>query len=269
MELDKILNIIYEFAATVGIRLLCSVLLLLVGIRLIRWLKKFIRTSPRLSKVDTGVRSFISGFSTIALYIVLFITIAMILGIPTTSFIAALASGFAAIGLAMQGALSNFAGGLMILIFHPFKVGDYISTPDAEGTVDDITVVYTILRTPDNKMVTVPNGTLTNSVVQNYTAEKTRRVDLTFSTGYECDVEKVKSVIMKAVNAHPLVLRDPEPTVRLSEHADSALVYKVKVWCATDDYWDVHFDLMEQVTDEFERSSISIPYPQLDIHIDK
>lgn len=269
MDLDKLLNIIYDFAATVGIRLLCSAVLLLVGIRLIRWLKKFIRTSPKLSKVDAGVRSFISGFATIALYIVLFITIAMILGIPTTSFIAALASAFAAIGLALQGALSNFAGGLMILLFHPFRVGDYISTPDAEGTVDEISVVYTILRTSDNKIVTVPNGTLTNSVVKNYTAEKTRRVDLTFSTGYECDVEKVKAVIMRVVNAHQLVLRDPEPTVHLSEHADSALAYTVKVWCATEDYWTVHFDLMEQVTKEFEKNSISIPYPQLDVHIDK
>ncbi len=269
MNWQSVLNTIIHFASTFGIKLLCAVVLFLLGVRLIRILKNWIKTSDRLDRIDPGVRSFLSSFSVIALYVVLFITVAMILGIPTTSFIAALASCFAAIGLAMQGALSNFAGGIMILLFHPFKVGDYISAPDAEGTVVDVSLVYTILRTSDNKKITVPNGTLTNSVVKNYSAEKTRRVDLTFSTAYECDMAKVKGILTKIVTSHPQVLSHPAPFVRLSEHADSALTYTVRAWCATEDYWDVYYDLLESVKDEFDRNDISIPYPQLDVHIDK
>ena len=156
----------------------------------------------------------------------------------------------------------------MILIFRPFKVGDYISAPDAEGTVTDITVVYTVLRTPDNKVVTVPNGILTGSVVKNYSAEENRRVDLEFSTAYDCDVDMVKGVLMGIINAHPKILRDPEPVARLSEHGDSALTYAVKVWCKNGDYWDVAFDLKESVKKKFDENGISTPYPQLDIHFD-
>ena len=266
MNWENVLSKLVEIASTIGLRIVFAALVFFVGIRLIKWLKVWIKSSPKLNRLDSGVRSFLCSFSAIALYVVLFITVAMILGIPTTSFIAALASCFAAVGLAMQGALSNFAGGLMILIFRPFKVGDYISAPDAEGTVTDITVVYTILRTPDNKVVTVPNGMLTGSVIKNYSAEKTRRVDLEFSTAYDCDVDMVKNLLMDIASSHPLALREPEPFVRLKEHGDSALIYTVRVWCKTDDYWDVAFDLKESVKKKFDQNGISIPYPQVDIH---
>lgn len=268
MNWESVWSALGKFMSTIGLKLVFAVIVLIIGLRLIKWLKGWLKSTAKLNKLDSGVRSFLCSFSTIALYVVLFITVAMILGIPTTSFIAALASGFAAIGLAMQGALSNFAGGLMILIFRPFKVGDYISAPDAEGTVTDITVVYTILRTTDNKVVTVPNGILTGSVVKNYSAEETRRVDLDFSTAYDCDVDKVKGVLMDIINAHPRILRDPEPFARLAEHGDSALTYSVRVWCKTEDYWDVAFDLKESVKKKFDENGISIPYPQLDIHFD-
>ena len=269
MNWNTLWNYLVELGTSLGLKLLAALLLLIIGLRLIKWVKKWLRTSRRLDKVDAGVRAFVVSFAGIGLYVLLFITFAMVLGIPTTSFITALASCGVAIGLALQGALSNFAGGLMILLFKPFKVGDYIETPGAAGTVADITVVYTVLRTPDNKMITIPNGTLTNSVVENYSAVETRRVDLTFNTAYDCDVEEVKALLMGVVMAHPKVLVDPAPFARLSEHGESALTYTLRAGCKTDDYWDVRFDLVEAVKKEFDHNGIAIPYPQLDVHLDK
>lgn len=269
MNWNALWSYLVELGTSLGLKLLSAALLLIVGLKLIKWVKKWLRKSPRLDKIDTGVRTFLVSFAGIALYALLFITIAMVLGIPTTSFITALASCGVAIGLALQGALSNFAGGLMILLFKPFKVGDYIETPDAAGTVSDITVVYTVLCTPDNKVITIPNGTLTNSVVQNYSAVETRRVDLTFTTAYDCDIEQVKALLMGVILAHPQVLVDPAPFARLSEHSESALTYTVRVWCKTEDYWNVRFDLLEAVKKEFDQNGIAIPFPQLDVHLDK
>lgn len=269
ISLDALINKLIEFGTSFGLKLIGALVVFIIGRKLIKWLKKWITTSKKLDKFDTGVRTFLSSFTTVALYAILFITVAMILGIPTTSFITALASCGVAIGLALQGSLSNLAGGLMILLFKPFKVGDYIETPDAAGTVSDITVMYTFLTTPDNKVITIPNGTLTNSVVQNFSAVENRRVDLTFTTDYNCSIDEVKAILMDVVNAHSLVLQDPEPFARLSAHGDSALEFTVRVWCKSDDYWDVRFDLLESVKKAFDENNIGIPYPQLDVHLDK
>lgn len=265
----KILDFTLEFITSWGIKLLAAILILIVGIKLIKVFGKWLKTSPKLDKLDDGLRSFLSSFSNIVLYFVLVITIAMILGIPATSFITILASCGVAIGLALQGALSNFAGGLMILFFKPFKVGDYIEASGESGTVVGITVVYTVLLTPDNKRITVPNGTLTNSVIKNYSAEELRRVDLKFTTSYDCDIEKAKKVIAEVVTSHSKALRDPAPFVRLSEHSDSALTYTVRVWCKNEDYWDVNFDIIEGVKEAFDKNGIEIPYPQMDVHVTK
>jgi small conductance mechanosensitive channel len=174
-----------------------------------------------------------------------------------------------AVGLALQGALSNFAGGLMILIFKPFKVGDFIENGAVMGTVKDITIIYTILHTVDNKVVTIPNGTLTNSNVINYSALPSRRVDIKFSAGYHDDIEKVKSVLMGVAEAHEKVLKDPAPFVRLTAQGSSSLDYTFRVWCAGPDYWDVYFDMMERVKMAFDENGISIPFQQVDVHMDK
>lgn len=269
MSVEKILNFLFELLTSLGVKLLVAIVILFVGSRLIKFVKKWIKNSHKLDKVDIGVRTFISSFAGVALYVFLFITVAMILGIPTTSFITALASCGVAIGLALQGALSNLAGGIMILIFKPFKVGDFINTSSVSGTVTNITIMYTVLTTPDNKVITIPNGALTNTVVENYSALETRRVDLTFTTSYNNDMEKVKSVLLEAVKGHEKVLNTPEPFVRLSKHGDSALEYTVRVWCKSGDYWDVNFDLIEKIKEEFDKNGIQIPYPQLDVHIDR
>lgn len=267
MNTEKILEFVFELMASLGTKLIASIVVLFIGSKVIKFIKRWIKRSPKLDKVDLGVRTFLSSFAGISLYIFLFISVAMILGIPTTSFITALASCGVAIGLALQGALSNLAGGIMILIFKPFKVGDYINTSSVSGTVSNISIMYTVLTTPDNKVITIPNGTLTNSVVENYSAVENRRVDLTFTTGYDCDVDKVKSILMDVVNSHEKVLKDPEPFARLTNHGDSALEYTVRVWCKAENYWDVNFDLVETVKKEFDANGISIPYPQMDVHI--
>lgn len=269
MNFEELLNKLISIGTDFGLKLIAAIVVFVVGRKLIKWSKKWINTSKKLDNLDVGVRSFVSSFASVALTAILFITVAMILGIPTTSFITALASCGVAIGLALQGSLSNLAGGLMILLFKPFKVGDYIKTPDAEGTVSNITVMYTILCTPDNKMITIPNGTLTNSVIENYSAVTNRRVDLVFTTDYNCNIDEVKDILMKAVNEHELVLKEPEAFARLSAHGDSALEFTVRAWCRTEDYWDVRFDLLETVKKEFDENNISIPYPQLDVHLDK
>lgn len=267
MDFEQFGNFLLELATSVGFTLLEAVIVLVVGLELIKWFKNWLKTSPKLSKLDSSLRSFLVSFSSILLYVLLVITVAMILGVPVTSFITILASCGVAVGLALQGSLSNFAGGIMILLFKPFKVGDYIEASGESGTVEEITVVYTVLLTPDNKKITIPNGTLTNSVIENYSSEDLRRVDLTFNTGYDCDIEKVKGIINDVISAHPLAIKDPEPFVRLSAHGDSALTYTARVWCKNSDYWDVNFDVIEGVKKAFDENNIDIPYQQIDVHV--
>ena len=269
MDTKAILKYLFDMLASLGTKLLVSLIVLFVGRKLIKVIKNWIKTSPKMEKVDAGVRTFFSSFAGVGLNILLFITIAMILGVPTTSFITALASCGVAIGLALQGALSNLAGGIMILVFKPFEVGNYIKTPDASGTVHKITIMYTVLKTPDNKVITIPNGTLTNSVVENYSSVENRRVELVFDVSYDSDIDMVKNLLMDIATSHEKVLMDPPPFARLTAQAESSLQFTVRVWCKTDDYWDVNFDLLETVKREFDKNKIEIPYPQVDVHINK
>ncbi len=256
-----------EFLTAWGIKLLIAIGLFILGVKLIGLFGKWMKNSQKLHRLDDSLRSFLRSFGTIVLYALLIITVASILGIPATSFITILASCGVAVGLALQGALSNFAGGLMILFFKPFKVGDFIEASGESGTVVEISVVYTEILTPDNKRITIPNGTLTNSVIENYSAEELRRVDMTFTTAYSCDINTVKKIIMGVVDKHPLALKKPEPFVRVSEHSDSALTYALRVWCKNEDYWDLYFDLMESVKEAFDKNGVEIPYPQMDVHV--
>ncbi len=265
---EQLINKLVEFATTTGFKLIAVIVLVIVSMKAIKWLKKWIRTSPKLDKIDSSLRSFAVSFISVVLYAILFVTVLMILGVPATSFIAVLTTCAAAIGLALQGSLSNFAGGIMILLFKPFKVGDYIEAAGESGTVSEISVVYTELLTLDNKRITIPNGTLTNSVIENYSSEELRRVDLTFNTAYDCDVNTVKNIISKVIENNPMALKNPAPFVRLSQHGDSALTYTVRIWCKNADYWDVNFDTIESVKKAFDENGISIPYNQLDVHID-
>ena len=269
MNLELFFEAMLELFTTIGLKILYAVLITIIGLKMIKWLKKKLPDFPFMQKLDAGLRSFMCSTAAILLYALLFISVAMIMGIPTTSFIAALASCLAAIGLAMQGSLSNFAGGLMILMFKPFRTGDYISAPDLNvaGTVKAITVVYTVLRTYDNIEVTVPNGTLANAVVQDLSIPETRRCDLTFRVAHDTSVEQVESVIADVLAANENVLTDPEPSVVLMEITDSAMIYGVRIWCPGSQYWPTRFALNRAIKLAFDEHGIVMPHQQVDVHV--
>ncbi len=268
MNFEELITSLLELAATVGLKILYAFLVMFIGLKLVKILKKRLPEFAPMKRLDAGLRSFMCSTVSVLLYALLFISVAMIMGIPTTSFIAALASIMAAIGLAMQGSLSNFAGGLMILMFKPFRVGDYINAPDLNvaGFVREITVVYTVLRTFDNIEVTVPNGVLSNSVVQDLTVPETRRVDLTFRVAHSESLEKVEQVISDVLAADSRVLDDPAPSVVVTEITDSAVIYGVRIWCPGSEYWPTRFALNRAIKLAFDREGILIPHAQVDVH---
>lgn len=269
MNFDTFINTLLELFTTIGLKIVYAGIVLFIGLKLIKWMKKKLPSFTYMEKLDAGLRSFLCSTLAIVLYALLFISVAMIMGIPTTSFIAALASCMAAIGLAMQGSLSNFAGGLMILMFKPFRTGDYISVPElnVDGTVKAITVVYTVLRTFDNIEVTVPNGTLANSVVKDLSIAETRRVDLTFRVAPSTSLDLVESVIGEVLSSNPNVLTDPEPSIVLTEITDSAMIYGVRIWCPGDQYWPTRFGLTRAIKLAFDEHGIVMPHQQVDVHL--
>jgi len=267
--LDKILQTIIDFALSAGVRLVGALLLLIIGLKLIKSLIKILEKGKGFSKIDVGAKSFIRSFISIALKTVLIITVASILGVPMTSMVAVLGSAGLAIGLALQGSLANLAGGVIILIFKPFRVNDFITVNGLSGTVISIDIFYTKLKTPDNRGIVIPNGSITNNSITDSSSYSTRRVDFTFSTSYESDIDKVKEILNTTAENHPLILKDPVPLARLNEHGVNALIFILQVWCKSDDYGAVNFDVLETVKQEFSKNGIDIPFPQLDVHINK
>ena len=193
----------------------------------------------------------------------------MCCGVPSTAFLTIFTSAGVAIGLALQGGLSNFAGGLMILFFRPFKVGDYIESEGASGTITEITVIYTIVTTPDNRVITIPNGKLTNANIINYSSKKQRRVEIIVSASYDSDTEFVKQTLLEVAAGTKGVLDDPAPVARLKEMSASSIDFVYRVWCKTPDYWDVYFDSMERIKKTFDEKGIEIPYKKVDVNIIK
>ena len=249
------------------IQILFALLILIVGFRLVKVLMKKLSSGRLFSKLDPSVHSFLNNFIGIALKVLLIVTAASVLGVPMASIITLLGSAALAIGLSLQGSLSNLAGGVIILVFRPFKVGDYITCGEIAGTVTDIGIFYTHVTAVDNKVVIVPNAVITNASVTNFSANELRRLDLTFTTGYTSDIGQVKATLLAVADRHPHVLKDPAPMARLTAHGDSSLQFTCRVWVKSEDYWDVNFDLMEEVKKAFDEKGIQIPYPQLDVHI--
>lgn len=258
---------ITEFAISVAGRLLLAIVILVVGKLLIRLTMRLLRRSHALKKADVAVSRFLTSFIKMALNIVLIIMVVSVLGVPMTSIVAVVTAAAAAIGLALQGALGNFAGGIMILIFHPFHLDDFIDAGGFSGTVTDIGIFYTVLKTPDNKEVTIPNGTIMAQPVTNYSAYDVRRLDIPFSVAYGTDIDLVRKAMLETAEANELVLKDPAPFARLTAHEDSALKFTLRVWVKRADYWTANFDLMEQVNRRFAADGIEIPFNQLDVHI--
>lgn len=252
---------------TYGGRILLAIVVLVLGLKLIKWLEEHLGNRLRKMEIEPSLLSFLLSFSSLTLKALLFISVAGMLGIEMTSFLTIIGALSFAIGLAFQGSLSNFAGGVLILILKPFKVGDFIEANGYKGTVRAIQIFYTILSTPDNKKIIIPNASLSNSSAINYSAYDTRRVDFKFSVDYKEDIKKVKALLKRLAEEHPLVLKDREPFVVLGEHGDNGLILYLRVWCDASDYWKLYYDLIEQVKEEFDREDISIPFHQLDVHM--
>lgn len=266
--LESLLEKLVPWAVTNGIKLIAALIFLLIGWKLISKVVGVMNTILEKKQVDITLRTFLDGFVSISLKIILVILIMTCVGIQTSGLAALIASAGLAIGLALQGSLSNFAGGVIILLIRPFNVGDYIDGAGQSGTVEKIGIFYTYILTPDNKQILVPNGKLSNDSVVNYSSKETRRVDMKFSTSYEEDVIKVKRILREVIDTEKLIIKEPVPFIAMSEHADSAINFVVRVWCKTGDYWTIYFSLLEKVKIRFDEEKISIPYPQMDVHLD-
>jgi len=252
-----------------GMSILGAIIALIVGLKLIGWITRLIGQRLQGRDLDQSLVSFMVSIARIGLQILLVISISSVLGMQMASFIAVVAAASFAVGLALQGSLANFAGGVLLLIFKPFETGDFIEAGGYTGTVQEIQVFHTALNTPDNRRVIIPNGNLSNSAAVNYSANPTRRIDFRFGVGYEDDIDEVKSILSDVANGHELIAQEPAPQVKLAEHEDSSVVFLLRVWCRGEDYWAVYYDIMETVKRSFDREGISIPYPQMDIHMQK
>jgi len=259
--------IVKTFVTSAAMKIIGALAVWFIGNYIIKWMMKVVERVLKRSHSDETLSKFVKSFARMLLKIILVITVITILGIPTTSFVAILGAAGLAIGLALQGSLSNFAGGVLILIFRPFNVGDYIEAAGYSGTVQAIQILYTILLTVDNKTIVIPNGTLSNNSLVNYSAEELRRVDFKFGVSYDSDIGKVKEVIMNICNGHELILKDPAPFARLVEHGESSINFAVRVWVEKEDYWTVFFDMQEQVKEAFDSNEIEIPYPHMDVNM--
>lgn len=256
---EKFLDKLTDFAADIGIKLVLAIIIYIVGSFLIRRFVKLIGKMKGFESVDTTVAVFITNFVKIALYVVLAVSIVALLGVPMSSVIALMASIGVAIGMAMQGSLANIAGGIMLLIFRPFDVGDYISAGADDGTVKSINLFYTVLTTVDNRKVSVPNGILMNSSISNATSETLRRVDLSFDIAASEYAEKVEDTIVKAINTCDLALDNPEPQVLPFSLITDGITYAVRVWVKTSDYWPLHRELMTKIPAALNDAGIKRP----------
>lgn len=264
--LEGILNSLIAQGTDLGWTLIKAFLVFIVGRLLIGLVNKLIRRVLFKRDIEPSVKSFVGSLANVVLTILLIISVVGALGVQTTSFAALLASAGVAIGMALSGNLANFAGGLIILLFKPFKVGDYIEAPNASGTVKEIQIFHTILTTPDNKRVYIPNGSLSSGVVTNYSQEPTRRVDWTFGVDYGEDYAKVKQVVETILARESRILPDPAPFIALHTLADSSVNIVVRAWVKSPDYWGVYFDTNQAVYETFNAQGINFPFPQLTVH---
>ncbi len=248
-------------------RLLSAGLTLMLGLWIIKILGRYVEAALERSKVDISLSRFFISLVTMGLKLLLLVSVASMVGMATTSFVAILGAAGLAVGLALQGSLANFAGGVLILLLKPFRVGDVIQAQGFTGRVEAIQIFNTILKMPDNKTVIIPNGALSNGSILNFSLEKTRRIDFTFGIGYEDDLRKARNLLRRLVEEDPRILRDPSPQIVVAQLADSSVNFAVRVWCRAEDYWQIYFDMLEKVKLAFDDEGITIPYPQREVHL--
>lgn len=251
------------------VRILGAILILVLGIKLAKFISRRYEKSKAAEKLNKTVRNFLKNIIAISLYVAVVLCALIVLGFELSVFSAALASVGVTIGLALQGGLSNIAGGIMVVAFKPFELGDYVEAAGVDGTVTDIGIFYTTLTTPDNKKVVVPNGTISNTVVTNYSTHETRRIDFDFKISYDASIDDAKKVLLACAKSDERILSDPMPTVMITSHSESSISIRLRVWVKNSDYWDVNFAILELVKVNFDDKGIEIPYNQLDVHLTK
>ncbi|HKI89091.1 MAG TPA: mechanosensitive ion channel domain-containing protein [Draconibacterium sp.] len=266
---EAISQTIYDVIVTYGPKLIGAIITLLIGWWIIKIIQKTLRKAFEKRKMEPSLRGFLNSMIGILLKILLLVSVIGMMGVQMTSFIAILGAAGLAVGMALSGTLQNFAGGVMILLFKPFKVGDFIQAQGHMGSVNEIQIFNTILKTPDNKTIIIPNGGLSNSSMVNFSSEPQRRVDFTFGIAYGDDVDKAKEVITRLINEDSRILQDPAPFIAVSELADSSVNLIVRVWAEAANYWGVFFDLTEKVYKTFDKEGLNIPFPQMDVHLQK
>ena len=269
VSLERMLEKLYEWVITRGVNVFFGIIFLSIGWKVINKTLKRIRRILESKNADQTITRFLDNVMNVTLKTVLIIIILQYIGVNLTGLTTIVASAGVALSLALKGSLANLAGGVIILLARPFNVGDFIETTEHSGVVEKISIFYTYLVTFDNKQILIPNGILTDSSIVNYSSKEIRRVDLTFSVAYEEDVIRVKNVLINILKKNELVLEEPEFFVGISMHGDSAINFIVKAWCKTEDYWTVYYDLLETVKIKFDEEGISIPYPQMDLHVKK
>jgi len=265
--MEDLVSNVWELLTIYGLKVIAAVVVFVVGRWIAKGLTKFAEKVMNKRRVDTTIVSFVANMTYIALLVFVVLAALGQLGIQTTSFIAVIGAAGLAIGLALQGSLANFAAGFLMIIFRPFKVGDYIEGAGVGGTVEVIQIFTTQLKTPDNKTVIIPNASLTAGNITNYSAKGTRRVDLVFGIGYGDDIDHAKKVIMDVLAKEERILKDPATTIGVVELADSSVNFAVRPWVKADDYWNVYFNLTENIKKSFDAQGISIPFPQRDVHM--
>ena len=247
-------------------QVLMALVVLVLGLWVIGMITRALVRVMRKREVDPSLIPFLRGMTGMLLKVMLVISVVQMVGVETTSFIAVLGAAGLAVGMALSGTLQNFAGGVMILVFKPYKVGDYIEAQGHSGTVHSIQIFNTVLKTPDNKTVILPNAPVSTGALVNYSTEPRRRVDLAFGIGYGDDIDQARRVLDGVIATDARILKDPAPFVAVSELADSSVNFVVRLWVEAGDYWGVHFDTIEQVKKRFDAEGISIPFPQMDVH---
>ncbi len=267
MDFSSLTATVYKLLTVYGLKVVAAIAILIIG----RWVAKGVRNlisrTMARNKVDETLNKFVTSLSYVALLAFVVIAALNQLGVQTASFVAILGAAGLAVGLALQGSLSNFAAGVLMIIFRPVAVGDYIEGAGVAGTVEEIQIFTTTLVTPDNKTIFVPNAKLMGDNIVNYTTRGTRRVDFTFGIGYGDDIDKARGVIEQILSAEERIMKDPAPVIAVSELADSSVNFAVRVWTKADDYWDVYFQTLEKVKKQFDAEGINIPFPQQDVHL--
>ena len=268
-NLVALFNKLCNWSVSLAGKIIMALIVWQIGKRLIIWMVKIIVKALGKSDLDVGVARFIGSITKFAGYAILILIVVGILGIPTASLITVFGSAALAVGMSLQGSLSNFAGGILLLIFKPFRIGDYIISGSCEGTVVSIELLYTKLHTIDNKIIMMPNGTLSNSNIINVGAEEVRRLDIQIGVGYQTDLSKAKALLMECLNRKEEIIKDKDVRVIVKSLDESCITLETRAWVANDKYWDTRFELLEEYKKIFDENGIEIPFNQLDVHITK